>query len=111
MLQNALHILFGRKVQHAKRIFKYRGAGLQEKVDMPFSCVAKAERTVRIIARTATDNVLLREKRRGLTRVCKEAAEGHMTQRALSPKSLTREKKPGFPDTMLDGAANTAPLQ
>lgn len=27
-LQNALQILFGREVQHAKLIFKYRGAGL-----------------------------------------------------------------------------------
>lgn len=77
---------------------------------MPFSFVTKAERTVRIIERTATDNALLREKRRGFTRVCKEAAKGHMTERALSPETLTRKKKPAFPDTTLDEAADTVPL-
>ncbi len=78
---------------------------------MPFSCVGLAERTERLIESSAPDNVLLREKRRGFSMIWNEAAEAHMTERALSPETLTREKKPGFPDTNLDETANTVPLQ
>ena len=78
---------------------------------MPFPFAGLAERTERLIEGTAADNVLLLEKRRVFRVVWNEAAKAHMTERALSPETLTREKKPGFPDTNLDETANTVPLQ